>query len=53
MATAQLNKIDDKLKEIYSNQVTTAAAPAYEDKSEVLFAQMNFIATMNRNALNL
>ncbi|MDR1169168.1 MAG: hypothetical protein LBK53_09830 [Heliobacteriaceae bacterium] len=53
MATAQLNQIDDKLKELYSSQITTNAAPAFEDKSEILFAQMNFIATANRQALHL
>jgi hypothetical protein len=55
MATAQLNQIDDRLKELYSNQVTTNAAPAaaFEDKSEILYAQMNFIAIANRQALKL
>ena len=55
MAVKDLKKIDDKLKDLYSNQVTTAAPPAqaFEDRSEVLFAQMNFIAMANRQALHL
>ena len=55
MALKNLNKIDDKLKEMYSNQVTTseAAAQPFVDRSEVLFAQMNFIAMANRERLNL
>ncbi len=55
MAVANLNKIDDKLKEMYSAQVTSNPPPvaAFEDKSEILFAQMNFIALSNRRALNL
>lgn len=55
MALKNLNKIDDKLKEMYSNQVTTSesAAQPFVDRSEVLFAQMNFIAMANRERLNL
>jgi hypothetical protein len=54
MATVNLNEIDDKLKAMYSNQVTTNAAPVnLEDRSEILFAQMNFIAVANRQALKL
>jgi len=53
MAVADLNKIDDKLKSIYENQVTTNTAPSFEDRSELLFAQMNFIAMANRQALHL
>ena len=55
MALKNLNSIDDKLKEMYSNQVTTSesAAQPFVDRSEVLFAQMNFIAMANRERLNL
>lgn len=55
MATANLNAIDDKLKEMYSNQVTVNAPPAaaFEDRSDMLFAQMNFIAVANRQALKI
>ncbi len=58
MATANLNQIDDKLKEMYGNQLTVNAAPAtpaapVEDRSDLLFAQMNFIAIANRQALKL
>ena len=55
MAVKNLKKIDDKLKDIYNNKITTAAPAAKEfvDRSEVLFAQMNFIAMANRQALHL
>ncbi len=55
MATANLNQIDDRLKEMYDGKTTTNAAPAaaFEDRSELLFAQMNFIAVANRQALKL
>lgn len=54
MAVKDLKKIDDKLKDMYSNQITNAASnQPYEDRSEILFAQMNFIAMANRQALHL
>lgn len=55
MAIKNLKNIDDKLKEMYNNQVTTSesAAQPFVDRSEVLFAQMNFIAMANRERLNL
>ena len=55
MAISNLNSIDNKLKEMYSDQVTTSEASAqpFVDRSEVLFAQMNFIALANRERLNL
>lgn len=52
MATANLNKIDDKLKNIYENQVTVNNQ-AFEDRSDLLFEQMNFIAIANKQALHL
>ena len=56
MKTANLSKIDKKLKDMYQNQTTVApAAPAepYVDRSELLFQQMNFIASYNKSLLNL
>ena len=55
MALKNLNSLDSKLKDMYSNQVTTSesAAQPFVDRSEVLFAQMNFIAMANRERLNL
>lgn len=53
MALADLKKIDNKLKEIYENQVTVNNANAFEDRSDILFAQMNFIAIANRQVLHL
>ncbi len=55
MAVANLKKIDDKLKDMYDNQVTVNNNnnQPFEDRSEVLFAQMNFIAMANRQALHL
>ncbi len=55
MAVANLKKIDKHLKDMYQNQVTTPAVPQepYVDRSEVLFAQMNFIAMANKEALHL
>lgn len=53
MAIAELNKIDDKLTEMYANQVTTTASSNYEDKSSLLFEQMQMIAFNNKMFLNL
>ncbi len=54
MAVANLKKIDDKLKDMYQDKITAVAPSApYEDRSEVLLAQMNFIAIANKRALNL
>ena len=55
MAIKNLNGLDNKLKEMYSDQVTSAEAAGqpFVDRSEVLFAQMNFIAMANRERLNL
>jgi len=54
MAVANLKKIDEHLKGIYEDKVTVATNnEPYVDRSEVLFAQMNFIAMANREALNL
>ncbi len=53
MAVANLNKVDDKLKELYNTQVTATNQDNYVDKSELLFEQMNFIAFNNKQALHL
>jgi hypothetical protein len=53
MAVANVNTIDDKLKEMYAQQLTVNNAKPFEDRSEVLFAQMNFIAMANRQRFNL
>jgi hypothetical protein len=54
MALKNISKIDDKLTKIYENQVTTIApAGEWQDRSQVLFAQMNFIALSNKSFLNL
>ena len=55
MAVANLKKIDNKLKDMYKDQVTTNASSKepYVDRSDVLLEQMNFIAMANRQALHL
>lgn len=53
MAVANLRKVDDKLKEMYNEQLTTNSAEQFVDKSELLFEQMNFIAFNNKQALHL
>ena len=52
MAVANLKKFDDKLKDIYEKEITVNNQP-FEDRSEILFAQMNFIAMANRRDLHL
>jgi len=49
MTIAQPNKIDDKLAKMYENQVTTIVSSDYEDRSDMLIAQMNFIAINNKS----
>lgn len=53
MALKEVSKIDDRLTKMYENQVTTIAPTNYIDRSEDLFAQMNFIALNNKSFLNL
>ena len=56
MAVANLKKIDKKLQDIYTDQVTTTVAVTPEpfvDKSELLFQQMNFIAAYNKQMLHI
>ncbi|MBD5402608.1 hypothetical protein HDR58_07410 [bacterium] len=57
MAVANLKKIDNKLKDIYKDQITTAVPAAsqepFVDRSDLLFQQMNFIATYNKQMLHI
>ena len=54
MAVANLKKIDKKLNDIYKDQVTTNnPTEPFVDRSDVLLAQMNFIAMANRQSLHL
>lgn len=56
MALKNLKKIDKKLQDIYKDQVTTTVAVTpqpFVDKSELLFQQMNFIATYNKQLLHI
>ena len=54
MALKNVSNIDDKLTKIYENQVTTnTPAEGWNDRSQVLLAQMNFIAMTNKSFLNL
>jgi len=54
MALKNVSKIDDKLTKIYENQITTNLSPGeWKDRSQVLLAQMNFIALNNKTFLNL
>ena len=53
MAVANLKKIDDTLKNMYQNEITVNNNQPFEDRSELLFAQMNFIAIANKQALHL
>ena len=53
MAVANLSKVDNKLKEIYNEKVTTNNVEEFVDRSDLLFAQMNFIAYNNKQALHL
>lgn len=53
MAVANLNKVDEKLKNIYNEQVTTNTQANFVDRSDLLFEQMNFIAFNNKQALHL
>lgn len=55
MAIKDLNNIDNKLTQIYENQVTTNAntSETWEDRSQLLLAQMNFIALNNKSFLKL
>ena len=55
MAVAKLNKVDKKLNDMYKDQVTTNIInqEPFVDRSDILFAQMNFIAVANKQALHL
>ena len=53
LAVAIVKKIDDKLTNIYETLVTVNNNQPFEDRSDLLFAQMNFIAMANKQALHL
>lgn len=56
MAVANLKNIDDKLQDIYKNQVTNqvnATVEPYVDKTDMLWEQMNFIAAYNKSLLHI
>ncbi len=55
MALKNLKKLDKKLNELYQNQVTTTVAPQepFVDRSDLLFQQMNFIASYNKQLLHI
>lgn len=56
MAIANLKNIDEKLQDIYKNQVTNQATVNTEpfvDKTELLLEQMNFIAAYNKSLLHI
>ena len=53
MAIANLEKIDSKLSDIYKDQVTTNVDSKFEDKSQLLFEQINMIAYNNKININL
>ncbi len=55
MALKNLKDIDKKLQEIYKNPPAASTAPAepFVDRSDLLFAQMNFIAAYNKQLLKI
>ena len=54
MAVANLKKIDEKLNNLYKDQITTnISKDAFVDRSDILLAQMNFIAVANKQALHI
>ena len=54
MTIKEPNKIDEKLTKMYENQVTTnTSSNNWEDRSQLLMAQMNFIALNNKSFLNI
>ena len=52
MAIANLNNIEDRLIKMYAEQVTTSVSSTSEDKSHLLFEQMNMIALNNKAMIN-
>lgn len=54
MAIQEISKTDERLLRIYETQfITPEATIKEEDKSETLFAQMNFIAVNNMSFLKI
>lgn len=53
MAVAELNKIDTRLTEIYADKAMTNAENAPQDRSNILFENMQMIAFNNKMFLKL
>ena len=56
MAVANLKNIDNKLQDIYKDQMTSQVnsnLDNYVDKTELLLEQMNFIAAYNKSLLHI
>ena len=56
MAVNDLKKIENNLKDIYKDKVTTTVVANNEpfvDKSDLLLEQMNFIAAYNKQLLHI
>ena len=56
MAIANLKNIDDKLQDIYKDQVTSQVnsnVGEYVDRTELLLEQMSFIAAYNKSLLHI
>ena len=55
MAIAELNTIDSRLTALYESQITTNTNTAknYEDRSELLYDNMQMIAYNNKMFLKL
>lgn len=56
MALYEASKVDEGIKKIYENQITTNVSPStetYIDRSDLLLNQMTFIALNNKSFLNL
>lgn len=56
MAVKNLKKIDQKLQDLYKDQVTTTVATQpqpFVDRTDLLLEQMNFIAAYNKQLLHI
>ncbi|MBR1424228.1 hypothetical protein IJ579_01545 [bacterium] len=55
MAIKNLKEVDEKLKELYSKIPAPVQTPSepFVDRSDLLFQQMNFIATYNKQMLKI
>ena len=53
MAIAELSNIDNRLTQMYANQVTTNDNSDFKDRSSLLFDHMQMIAFNNKMFLKL